>query len=140
MNPFWCTPRSSVQEKEKSALNLIQSVCCCCFHLANQFGVYGKQTSALFVAVSAGVRFTDNVLYDGPRAGVNINDGFGGGTSAQGQHRFSTGSAQGRHRASTHALHALPSVSHVCPLAKHTGRFIHHNLLVVAQGTFSRAT
>lgn len=30
-------------------------------------GVYGKQTSALFVAVSKQIRFTDNVLYDGPR-------------------------------------------------------------------------
>ena len=44
-----------------------------------QTGVYGKQTSALFVAVSKGIHFVDNVLYDGPRAGVNINDGFGGG-------------------------------------------------------------
>lgn len=42
-------------------------------------GVYGKQTSALFVAVSKRIQFTDNVLYDGPRAGININDGFGGG-------------------------------------------------------------
>lgn len=42
-------------------------------------GVFGKQTSALFIAVSKQIQFTDNVLYDGPRAGVNINDGFGGG-------------------------------------------------------------
>lgn len=44
-----------------------------------QTGVYGKQTAALFVAVSRRVRFTDNVLYDGSRSGININDGFGGG-------------------------------------------------------------
>jgi hypothetical protein len=44
-----------------------------------QTGVYGKQTSALFVALSKGIQFLDNALYDGPRAGVNINDGFGGG-------------------------------------------------------------
>ena len=44
-----------------------------------QFGVFGKQTSALFIAVSKQISFVDNVLYDGPRAGVNINDGFGGG-------------------------------------------------------------
>lgn len=44
-----------------------------------QTGVFGKQTSALFIAVSKRIIFRDNVLYDGPRAGVNINDGFGGG-------------------------------------------------------------
>lgn len=40
-----------------------------------QTGVFGKQTSALFIAVSKRIIFRDNVLYDGPRAGVNINDG-----------------------------------------------------------------
>ena len=44
-----------------------------------QTGVYGKQTSALFIAVSKRIRFLNNVLYDGPRAGININDGYGGG-------------------------------------------------------------
>ena len=37
-----------------------------------QTGVYGKQTSALFIAVSKRIIFRDNVLYDGPRAGVNM--------------------------------------------------------------------
>ena len=40
-----------------------------------QTGVFGKQTSALFIAVSKRIIFRDNVLYDGPRAGININDG-----------------------------------------------------------------
>ncbi|KAG7356230.1 hypothetical protein IV203_000916 [Nitzschia inconspicua] len=44
-----------------------------------QTGVYGKQTSALFVALSKNIHFLENALYDGPRAGININDGFGGG-------------------------------------------------------------
>lgn len=44
-----------------------------------QTGVFGKQTSALFVALAKRVSFLDNLLYDGPRAGININDGFGGG-------------------------------------------------------------
>mmetsp|Transcript_23494 Transcript_23494/g.34669 ORF Transcript_23494/g.34669 Transcript_23494/m.34669 type:complete len:913 (-) Transcript_23494:156-2894(-) len=44
-----------------------------------QVGVYGKQVSALFVALSKRITFVDNVLYDGPRAGININDGFSGG-------------------------------------------------------------
>jgi hypothetical protein len=45
----------------------------------SQMGVYGKQTLALFVAVSKRLHFVDNILYNGPRAGININDGFGGG-------------------------------------------------------------
>jgi hypothetical protein len=44
-----------------------------------QVGVYGKQTSALLAAISKAIKFFDNVLYDGPRAGININDGFAGG-------------------------------------------------------------
>jgi hypothetical protein len=44
-----------------------------------QFGVFGKQTSALFVAISKRIIFENNVVYHGPRAGININDGFGGG-------------------------------------------------------------
>ena len=32
-----------------------------------QIGVFGKQTSALFIAVSKRITFRDNVLYDGPR-------------------------------------------------------------------------
>jgi len=49
-----------------------------------QTGVFGKQTSALFIAVSKRISFLNNVLYDGPRAGVNINDGYGGGHLIQG--------------------------------------------------------
>jgi len=42
-------------------------------------GVLGKQTSALFVSVACNVSITNSVLYSGPRAGININDGFCGG-------------------------------------------------------------
>eukprot|EP00038_Savillea_parva_P001128 m.101630 g.101630 ORF g.101630 m.101630 type:complete len:913 (-) comp10400_c0_seq1:76-2814(-) len=44
-----------------------------------EVGVWGKQTSALFSAVSCNTTFVDNVAYNGPRAGININDGFCGG-------------------------------------------------------------
>ena len=42
-------------------------------------GVHGKQTSALFIALSCRTNFIGNVAYNGPRAGVNVNDGFCGG-------------------------------------------------------------
>eukprot|EP01084_Bolivina_argentea_P194695 334094_1 len=41
-------------------------------------GVFGKQTSALFTSVAGGVSFTNNVAHSGPRAGINLNDGFYG--------------------------------------------------------------
>merc|ERR1711933_544530 len=41
-------------------------------------GVYGKQTSALFTSIAGSVVFTNNVLHSGPRAGINLNDGFYG--------------------------------------------------------------
>jgi hypothetical protein len=44
-------------------------------------GLWGKQSAALFQAVSCRTTFSGNVAYNGPRAAVNINDGFCGGTS-----------------------------------------------------------
>lgn len=41
-------------------------------------GVYGKQTSALFVSLAENVTIDGSVLFSGPRAGININDGHGG--------------------------------------------------------------
>lgn len=41
-------------------------------------GLYGKQTSCFFQALSAATSVLDNVCYNGPRAGFNFNDGFFG--------------------------------------------------------------
>jgi hypothetical protein len=41
-------------------------------------GVYGKQTSAVFVSVACNVSIAGNVLFSGPRSGINVNDGFCG--------------------------------------------------------------
>jgi hypothetical protein len=50
--------------------NLIQ------FNHIHHVGVYGKQTSCYFQALSANSSFVDNVCYAGPRAGLNYNDGM----------------------------------------------------------------
>ena len=42
----------------------------------HEIGVTGKQSSALFIATSCRTSFIGNVAYNGPRAGININDGF----------------------------------------------------------------
>eukprot|EP00117_Sycon_ciliatum_P027518 scpid47591/ scgid22337/ Uncharacterized protein ywoF len=44
----------------------------------HDFGMYGKQVSCYFQAMACGNTLRDNVCYNGPRAGINFNDGFGG--------------------------------------------------------------
>lgn len=41
-----------------------------------EIGIHGKQTSAIFSALSCRTLITGNVAYNGPRAGINLNDGF----------------------------------------------------------------
>ncbi|XP_065196933.1 uncharacterized protein LOC135828411 isoform X1 [Sycon ciliatum] len=50
----------------------------------HDFGMYGKQVSCYFQALACGNMFVDNVCYNGPRAGINFNDGFGGDTLLRG--------------------------------------------------------
>eukprot|EP00536_Pseudo-nitzschia_multiseries_P009505 jgi/Psemu1/23367/gm1.23367_g len=42
----------------------------------HEIGIHGKQTSALFSALSCRTTFISNVAYNGPRAGINLNDQF----------------------------------------------------------------
>ena len=42
-------------------------------------GVYMKQTSCYFKAITYANTISNNICHDGPRAGVNFNDGFMGG-------------------------------------------------------------
>jgi hypothetical protein len=41
----------------------------------HEVGIYGKQTSCFFQALAANTTLSDSVCYNGPRAGVNFNDG-----------------------------------------------------------------
>lgn len=43
------------------------------FNHIHEIGVYGKQTSAVFLAKSANVSVLNNVFYNGPRALINFN-------------------------------------------------------------------
>jgi hypothetical protein len=45
----------------------------------HEVGVTGKQTSCFAQQLSTNSTVIDNVCYNGPRAGFNFNDGFGGG-------------------------------------------------------------
>ena len=48
-------------------------------NIMREFGIWGKQTAALAQALSTQTTFTRNIFFNGPRAGININDGLGGG-------------------------------------------------------------
>lgn len=48
-------------------------------NLMHEIGIWGKQTSGYFQALAAETELFGNVMFNGPRAGINFNDGFGGG-------------------------------------------------------------
>ena len=49
-------------------------------NMVRNVGLYSKQNSFIFQALACSTTIRANVLFDGPRAGININDGFCGGT------------------------------------------------------------
>lgn len=49
-------------------------------NLIHHLGLYAKQSCAVFSAVSCQNTITENIFFHGPRALVNMNDGFGGDT------------------------------------------------------------
>ena len=48
-------------------------------NFAHETGIYGKQTSAYVQALACQTEIVGNVFFNGPRAAINFNDGFGGG-------------------------------------------------------------
>ena len=48
-------------------------------NLIHEIGIYGKQTSAYIQSLACQTELIGNVFFNGPRAGINFNDGFGGG-------------------------------------------------------------
>ena len=48
-------------------------------NLVHEIGIWGKETSAYFQGLACQTTLKGNVFFNGPRAGVNFNDGFGGG-------------------------------------------------------------
>ena len=48
-------------------------------NLVHENGIFGKQTAAFMQSMACQSELRGNVFFNGPRAGVNFNDGFGGG-------------------------------------------------------------
>lgn len=47
-------------------------------NLAHEFGLYVKQTGFYYQGISANTSLRENIFFNGPRAGINFNDGFAG--------------------------------------------------------------
>eukprot|EP01060_Flectonema_neradi_P039947 TRINITY_DN896_c1_g1_i2.p1 TRINITY_DN896_c1_g1~~TRINITY_DN896_c1_g1_i2.p1 ORF type:complete len:953 (+),score=255.36 TRINITY_DN896_c1_g1_i2:56-2914(+) len=53
-------------------------------NLAREIGIWQKQSSMWFQAATTRTHFERNVHFNGPRAGLNFNDGLGGGDLLEG--------------------------------------------------------
>jgi len=60
-------------------------------------GIYGKQSSCYFQSLTANTTLSDNVCYNGPRAGFNWNDDFGGNNTIKGNLIFNMVRETGDH-------------------------------------------
>jgi len=63
----------------------------------HEIGVFGKQTSCYIQSLAYRTTLKDNVCYNGPRAGINFNDGFGGGNLVEGNLVFNMVRETGDH-------------------------------------------
>jgi hypothetical protein len=64
---------------------------------AREVGLYEKQSSFFVQAKTAQSTIVGNVFFNGPRAGINANDGFGGGDEIAHNLVFSTCRESGDH-------------------------------------------
>lgn len=64
---------------------------------AREVGLYEKQSSFYMQAKTAETSISGNVFFNGPRAGINFNDGFGGGDELSHNLVFSTCRESGDH-------------------------------------------
>eukprot|EP01065_Artemidia_motanka_P026800 TRINITY_DN32038_c0_g1_i1.p1 TRINITY_DN32038_c0_g1~~TRINITY_DN32038_c0_g1_i1.p1 ORF type:complete len:933 (+),score=311.52 TRINITY_DN32038_c0_g1_i1:85-2799(+) len=64
---------------------------------AREVGLYEKQSSFFIQAKTAQSTISGNVFFNGPRAGINANDGFGGGDEISHNLVFSTCRESGDH-------------------------------------------
>ena len=66
-------------------------------NLVHEVGIWEKQSSLYFQAKSCENWIVGNIFYNGPRAGINFNDGFGGGSKVLSNLLFNTCRESGDH-------------------------------------------
>eukprot|EP01083_Nonionella_stella_P091597 256156_1 len=63
----------------------------------HELGIFEKQSAFVFEAKSCQNHIKNNIFYNGPRAGINFNDGFGGGNNVESNLLFNTCRESGDH-------------------------------------------
>jgi len=99
---------------------------------AREVGLYEKQSSFFVQAKTARSLVSHNVFFNGPRAGINANDGFGGGDEVSYNLVFSTCRESGDHGPfnSWDRQPFLTSVRDGTPSMTMAYRHIHHNFFI----------
>jgi len=101
-------------------------------NLVREVGLYEKQNSFYVQAKTARTIISGNVFFNGPRAGINFNDGFGGGDEISHNLVFSTCRESGDHGPfnSWDRQPYLTTVRTGKPSMIMAWREIHHNFLI----------
>jgi len=99
---------------------------------AREVGLYEKQSSFYIQAKTAQATIVGNVFFNGPRAGINANDGFGGGDEIAHNLVFSTCRESGDHGPfnSWDRQPFLTTVRDGTPSMIMAWRHIHHNFFI----------
>ena len=99
---------------------------------AREVGLYEKQSSFYVQAKTAQSFIQGNVFFNGPRAGINSNDGFGGGDDISRNLVFSTCRESGDHGPlnSWDRQPFLTDVRTGAPSMYMAWRSIHHNFFI----------
>mmetsp|Transcript_15704 Transcript_15704/g.18909 ORF Transcript_15704/g.18909 Transcript_15704/m.18909 type:complete len:390 (+) Transcript_15704:2-1171(+) len=101
-------------------------------NFCHQIGLFQKQSSCYFQAVSAQNTITRNVCFNLPRAAVNFNDGFGGGNEMAANVLFNTCRESSDHGA-FNSWDRLPYITNVGDpngSTRPAWNNMHHNLIV----------
>ena len=67
------------------------------YNFVHELGIWEKQSSFYFQAKSCQNLIMGNIFFNGPRAGINFNDGFGGGSNVTENVLFNTCRESGDH-------------------------------------------
>merc|ERR1712019_81196 len=99
---------------------------------AREVGLYEKQSSFFMQSKTAQSTISGNVFFNGPRAGINFNDGFGGGDDLNTNIVFSSCRESGDHGPfnSWDRQPYLTTVNDGTPSMRMAWREIHHNFLI----------
>jgi hypothetical protein len=101
-------------------------------NLIHEIGHYEKQSSGWFQATSAQTTIKNNLIFNGPRAGINVNDGFGGGNEITDNLLFNECRESGDHGPfnSWDRIPYLTTINNGTPSVVPAYNDIHHNFFI----------